>query len=122
VLIHQETTTYSEGTKKESFYEGVRLKSRGHLQPQVLRKVTSSFRWHASRPGFGTEHGKLTCDVEGKRSSTSEAGNTDAKVSVGPDQLTLHQPARNTQPRYNICPTTTIDTIFYRRSVDAIRI
>jgi putative SOS response-associated peptidase YedK len=25
--------------------------------------------------------------------------------------LTLDQPARNTQPRYNICPTTTIDTI-----------
>jgi putative SOS response-associated peptidase YedK len=26
-------------------------------------------------------------------------------------RLTLDQPARNTQPRYNICPTTTIDTI-----------
>jgi hypothetical protein len=25
-------------------------------------------------------------------------------------RLTLDQPARNTQPRYNICPTTTIDT------------
>jgi putative SOS response-associated peptidase YedK len=25
--------------------------------------------------------------------------------------LTLDQPARNTQPRYDICPTTTIDTI-----------
>jgi putative SOS response-associated peptidase YedK len=26
-------------------------------------------------------------------------------------RLTLDQPARNTQPRYNICPTTTIDTV-----------
>jgi putative SOS response-associated peptidase YedK len=26
-------------------------------------------------------------------------------------RLTLDQPARNTQPHYNICPTTTIDTI-----------
>jgi putative SOS response-associated peptidase YedK len=26
-------------------------------------------------------------------------------------RLTLDQPARNTQPRYNICPTTPIDTI-----------
>jgi putative SOS response-associated peptidase YedK len=26
-------------------------------------------------------------------------------------RLTLDQSARNTQPRYNICPTTTIDTI-----------
>jgi putative SOS response-associated peptidase YedK len=26
-------------------------------------------------------------------------------------RLTLDQPARNTQPRYNVCPTTTIDTI-----------
>jgi putative SOS response-associated peptidase YedK len=26
-------------------------------------------------------------------------------------RLTLDQPPRNTQPRYNICPTTTIDTI-----------
>jgi putative SOS response-associated peptidase YedK len=26
-------------------------------------------------------------------------------------RLTLDQPARNTRPRYNICPTTTIDTI-----------
>jgi putative SOS response-associated peptidase YedK len=26
-------------------------------------------------------------------------------------RLTLDQPARNMQPRYNICPTTTIDTI-----------
>jgi putative SOS response-associated peptidase YedK len=26
-------------------------------------------------------------------------------------RLTLDQPPRNTQPRYNICPTTTIDTV-----------
>jgi putative SOS response-associated peptidase YedK len=26
-------------------------------------------------------------------------------------RLTLDQPARNTQARYNVCPTTTIDTI-----------
>jgi putative SOS response-associated peptidase YedK len=26
-------------------------------------------------------------------------------------RLTLDQPARNTQPRYNICPTTVIDTV-----------
>jgi putative SOS response-associated peptidase YedK len=26
-------------------------------------------------------------------------------------RLTLDQPARNTQPRYNICPTTAIDTV-----------
>jgi putative SOS response-associated peptidase YedK len=26
-------------------------------------------------------------------------------------RLTLDQPARNTRPRYNICPTTTIDTV-----------
>jgi putative SOS response-associated peptidase YedK len=26
-------------------------------------------------------------------------------------RLTLDQLARNTRPRYNICPTTTIDTI-----------
>ena len=26
-------------------------------------------------------------------------------------QLTLDQPARNTQARYNVCPTTTIDTV-----------
>jgi putative SOS response-associated peptidase YedK len=26
-------------------------------------------------------------------------------------RLTLNQPPRNTQPRYNICPTTTIDTV-----------
>jgi putative SOS response-associated peptidase YedK len=26
-------------------------------------------------------------------------------------RLTLDQPARNTQPRCNVCPTTTIDTI-----------
>jgi putative SOS response-associated peptidase YedK len=26
-------------------------------------------------------------------------------------RLTLNQPARNTQPRYNICPTTAIDTV-----------
>jgi len=26
-------------------------------------------------------------------------------------RLTSDQPARNTQPRYNVCPTTTIDTI-----------
>jgi putative SOS response-associated peptidase YedK len=26
-------------------------------------------------------------------------------------RLTLDQPARNTQARYNVCPTTTIDTV-----------
>jgi putative SOS response-associated peptidase YedK len=26
-------------------------------------------------------------------------------------RLTLDLPARNTRPRYNICPTTTIDTV-----------
>jgi putative SOS response-associated peptidase YedK len=26
-------------------------------------------------------------------------------------RLTLDAPARNTQPRYNICPTTLIDTV-----------
>src|SRR5712691_13455559 len=30
---------------------------------------------------------------------------------VGLYRLTLDQPARNTQARYNVCPTTTIDTI-----------
>src|SRR5437764_6718672 len=29
-------------------------------------------------------------------------------------QLALDQPARNTQPRYNICPTTPIDTVIER--------
>jgi putative SOS response-associated peptidase YedK len=29
-------------------------------------------------------------------------------------QLTLDQPAQNTRARYNICPTTTIDTIVER--------
>lgn len=29
-------------------------------------------------------------------------------------RLTLDAPARNTQPRYNICPTTTIDTVIER--------
>jgi len=29
-------------------------------------------------------------------------------------RLALDQPARNTQPRYNICPTTTIDTVIER--------
>ena len=29
-------------------------------------------------------------------------------------RLTLDQPARNTQSRYNVCPTTTIDTIIER--------
>jgi putative SOS response-associated peptidase YedK len=26
-------------------------------------------------------------------------------------RLTLDAPARNTQPRYNVCPTTTIDAV-----------
>jgi putative SOS response-associated peptidase YedK len=29
-------------------------------------------------------------------------------------RLTLDTLARNTQPRYNICPTTTIDTVIER--------
>jgi putative SOS response-associated peptidase YedK len=29
-------------------------------------------------------------------------------------RLTLDAPARNTQPRYNICPTTNIDTVIER--------
>src|SRR6266404_3639151 len=29
-------------------------------------------------------------------------------------RLTLDAPARNTQPRYNICPTTNIDVVFER--------
>jgi hypothetical protein len=49
-------------------------------------------RWRDSHTGFGTEHGKLTCDVKGKRSSASEAGNTDAQVSVGPDQCSEETP------------------------------
>jgi putative SOS response-associated peptidase YedK len=30
-------------------------------------------------------------------------------------RLTLDQPARNTQARYNVCPTTTIDTVVLQR-------
>jgi putative SOS response-associated peptidase YedK len=29
-------------------------------------------------------------------------------------RLTLDQPPQNTQPRYNVCPTTTVDTITER--------
>src|SRR6266849_14308 len=29
-------------------------------------------------------------------------------------RLTLDAPARNTQPRYNICPTTTVDAVIER--------
>jgi putative SOS response-associated peptidase YedK len=31
-------------------------------------------------------------------------------------RLTLHAPARNTQPRYNVCPTTNIDVVIERDS------
>jgi putative SOS response-associated peptidase YedK len=29
-------------------------------------------------------------------------------------RLALNTPARNTQPRYNVCPTTNIDTVIER--------
>ena len=29
-------------------------------------------------------------------------------------RLTLDQPARNTQPRYNVCPTDPVDTVVER--------
>jgi putative SOS response-associated peptidase YedK len=35
-------------------------------------------------------------------------------------RLTLDQHARNTQPRYNICPTTTIDTVVSSESKRAL--
>src|ERR1700736_4294734 len=34
--------------------------------------------------------------------------------------LSLDAPARNTQPRYNICPTTTIDTLIGRMGARAL--
>jgi putative SOS response-associated peptidase YedK len=34
-------------------------------------------------------------------------------------RLSLDTPARNTQPRYNICPTTTIDTVVGREGARA---
>jgi hypothetical protein len=35
-------------------------------------------------------------------------------------RLSLDAPARNTQPRYNICPTTTIDTVIGRKGARAL--
>jgi putative SOS response-associated peptidase YedK len=35
-------------------------------------------------------------------------------------RLSLDAPARNTQPRYNICPTTTIDTLIGRMGARAL--
>lgn len=36
-------------------------------------------------------------------------------------RLPLELPARNTQPRYNICPTTTIDTVIGRGARALVR-
>jgi putative SOS response-associated peptidase YedK len=35
-------------------------------------------------------------------------------------RLSLDAPARNTQPRYNICPATTIDTVIGRKGARAL--
>jgi hypothetical protein len=35
-------------------------------------------------------------------------------------RLSLDAPARNTQPRYNICPTTQIDTVLGREGARAL--
>jgi putative SOS response-associated peptidase YedK len=35
-------------------------------------------------------------------------------------RLSLDAPARNTKPRYNICPTTTIDTLIGREGAPAL--
>src|SRR2546428_1144167 len=35
-------------------------------------------------------------------------------------RLALDTPARNTQPRYNVCPTTTIDTVIERDGARAL--
>ena len=35
-------------------------------------------------------------------------------------RLSLDAPARNTQPRYNICPTTTVDTVIGRKGARAL--
>jgi hypothetical protein len=42
----------------------------------------------------------------------------DLQRNVALYRLTLEQPARNTQARYNVCPTTTIDTIVRCKSAD----